>query len=51
MTKRNKYVNKLIKTSEGLKNQADKMNTETEKYKEATIANSASLGLKEKLED
>lgn len=51
MTKRNKYVNKLIKTSDGLKNKVGKLRAEAMKYKkEATAANDTSLALKQKME-
>lgn len=52
MTERNKQVNKLIKTSEEHKANADKMKVEATKFKkEASNANAASLALKQKLEE
>lgn len=51
LTERNKQLNKLIKTSEDHKAQADKMKAEAVKYKkEASTANTVSLAYKQELE-
>lgn len=52
LIERNKQVNKLIKTSEDPKANADKMKAEAAKYKKkASNTNAASLALKQKLEE